>query len=437
MELSPDIDLRMAVGLIALAVATYAMIAARLSRWSVSAAFSFLVIGAVISGMFGSEVLKDLPAPDVLGVLAELTLALVLFSAASTIRLKRLEMDSGVVLRLLAIGLPLTIAAGTVVALGLFPGISLGLALLLAAILAPTDADLGQQVIADRSVPARIRRVLNVESGLNDGIAAPIVTVAIALAAFGDAEDMRPVVDAIWELGLALVVGVLIGGFGHRLLVRAEIRHTSTPNSRQLATLALALAAYFIASGLDSSGFIAAFAAGLAFGVGNREQTATAVAFTEAQSVLLSILVWLVFGLVVVGENVAGMTDPKVIFYALLSLTVLRMVPVAISLLGSGFDRVTVLFMGWFGPRGLASIVFVLLGLEVLEGAGVPSDPLGPVVAWTVIISVVVHGFSARPLASWYGRYATTLPPGRPEHLGEEEPPQAAWTMHSLRHPRS
>jgi NhaP-type Na+/H+ or K+/H+ antiporter len=330
-----NVELDLAIGLIALLVAAYGLVALRLARRSVSAAFAFLVIGAVFSGLGLGLTGAALPTTETLSILAEVTLALVLFSAASTIRLKRLEMDTPIVARLLAIGLPLTIAFGTILALGLFPGISFGLALLIGATLAPTDADLGQQVISDTSVPARVRRVLNVESGLNDGIVAPVITVAIALAAVGDIDKLNPLLDAARELLGAVVVGVLVGGIGRWLLIRADLRGTASRSSRQLAALALALGAYFVAVGVDSSGFIAAFAAGLAFGMGHKERVESAIAFTEAQATLLSIVVWLVFGLLVVAEGVIGLEDPAVILYSLASLTVVRMVPVALSLMGT------------------------------------------------------------------------------------------------------
>ena len=430
------VELELAIGLVALAVAAYALIAARLSKWSVSAAFSFLAIGTVIGWLATTMGAESMPGHEILGSLAELTLALVLFAAASTVSLKRLESDTRSVLRLLAIGLPLTIAIGTVMALGFFPGISFGVALLIGTVLAPTDADLGHQVISGTSVPARIRRMLNVESGLNDGIAAPVVTVAIALAVFGDVHGMSPVIDAVGELAVAAVVGVTIGGVGRWLLSRADIRKTATPSSRQLATLALAMAAYLLAAGLGASGFIAAFVAGLAFGLGSKKRVESAVGFTEAQSVLLSIIVWLVLGLTVVGENLAAFGDPVIIAYAVLALTAMRMIPVAIALLGSGFDRVTVAFMGWFGPRGLASVVFVLIGLEALDSAGLPTDPLGPVVAWTVVLSVIAHGFSAKPLARLYGRYAQGLPDDAPERVGDSEPRRRPWRFHDHGSPR-
>ena len=425
-----------AIGLLALLVAVYSMVSKRLSRWWISAPFAFLVIGSLLGGA-GLDLFGDVTfASELLGTLAEVTLALVLFAAASTIRVKRLEHDSALVGRLLAIGLPLTIGLGTALALGLFPGISFGLALLIGTTLAPTDADLGHQVITDTSVPARIRRVLNVESGLNDGVAAPVVTIAIALA-LGDLGDMHPLLDAVAELLVAGVVGVVIGGVGRWALIRAVLFETASPASRQLATLALALAAYFVTDGLGASGFIAAFAAGLAFGLGLKERVESAVHFTEALSTLLTILVWLVFGLIVIGEHVLGLDDPIVIVYAILSLTLVRMVPVAIALVGTGLDRATVAFMGWFGPRGLASVVFVLLGLEALEANGVPSDPLGPIVGWTVALSVVLHGFSATPLAARMGNYAARLPADAPEHLGEEEPRRSAWKLHGHRPTRT
>jgi NhaP-type Na+/H+ or K+/H+ antiporter len=424
------LSIELGIGLIALAVAIYGLLAAGLTRISVSSAFAFLVIGTVIGGMGAGLVMEDLPGPGALGLLAELTLALVLFTAASTVRLKRLEKDTSIVVRLLVVGLPLTIVFGTVAALGLFSGISFGLALLIGSTLAPTDADLGHQVVTDTSVPARIRRVLNVESGLNDGIVAPVVTFAIALAVIGGLGDMNPFFDAMRELVLAAIIGIVIGGGGRWLLIRADLRQTSSTSSRQLATLAMALAAYFVAVGIEASGFIAAFAAGLAFGMGNKERVESAVNFTEAQSVLLSIVVWLSFGLVVVGENVFSAIDPAVIAYAIMALTIMRMVPVAIAFIGTRFDRVSVAFVGWFGPRGLASVVFLVLGLEALNAAGVPSDPLGPVVVWTIVLSVILHGFSARPLSRWYGHYSEGLPDDAPEFLGHEEPRRARWMFH-------
>jgi NhaP-type Na+/H+ or K+/H+ antiporter len=418
----PSMNLETAVALVAIVVAAYGLLSGLLSRYSVSAAFAFVAIGALMGGA-GLGILTDAGLGlDTLGPLAELTLALVLFSAASMVRIGKLGRDGEPVARLLAVGLPLTIAAGTLLALGLFPGVSVGVALIIGAALAPTDADLGQQVITDRSVPARVRRLLNIESGLNDGIAAPVVAVGIALATTGSLGDGNPLLEAARELGVAMVVGVVVGLVGRWALSRADVARSATSSGRKLAALSIALASYLLAVGLDSSGFIAAFLAGLMFGIGSRERVESAVVFTEAVSVLLSIVVWLSFGLVIVDGDVVGRIDLPVIVYAVLSLTVLRMIPVALSLLGGHFDRVTLAFMGWFGPRGLATIVFALLGLEALEAEGISTGPLLPIVVLTVGLSVVLHGFSARPFASRYGRYTEGLPASSPEFIGDDEP---------------
>jgi len=426
------VELELGIGVIALLVAAYGLTAGLLARYSVSAAFGFVVIGVLLGGSALGMMTDALPDRSVLGQLAEVTLAFVLFSSASTVNVHNLEHDARPVLRLLALGLPLTIVAGTLLALGLFPGVTFGLALLIGTALAPTDADLGQQVITDRAVPARVRRLLNVESGLNDGIAAPVVTVAIALAVVGDLSGRSPVLDAIAGLATAAFIGIAVGGLGGWLLVRADSLNVTSGGGRKLSVLALALAAYFLAVRLDGSGFIAAFFAGLGFGIGSRHKADSAVAFTEAQSILFSVLVWLVFGLVILSEHLMAGLDPTIITYAILSLTLVRMIPVAVALLGERFDRSTVLFIGWFGPRGLASIVFALFGLESLESAGVDTGPLGAVVAWTVLLSVILHGFSARPFARWYGRAAAGLPDDRPEFLGSHEPRTKGtmWTIH-------
>jgi NhaP-type Na+/H+ or K+/H+ antiporter len=415
------VNLELGIAIVALLVAGYGLLAMLLARYSVSAAFSFTVIGAIIGGAGLGLVVDPLETTQV-SLLVEITLALVLFADASSVDLRKLTHDAGAVVRLLLIGLPLTLIGGTVLALGFFPEVSFGIALLIAATLAPTDAALGQAVITDRSLPARIRRILNVESGLNDGIAAPIVAVAIAIAIAVGSQASPSLLDAILELVLAAVVGAVVGFIGGWLLVRADALRWTSPASRMISVLAMTLAAYFLAVGLGGSGFVAAFVAGLAFKAGTRRGAESAVRFTEALGALLSITVWLIFGLVVVAEHLIGGFEVAVVLYAVLSLTLIRMVPVALALYGERFQRATVGFIGWFGPRGLASIVFLLLGLESLREAGVPTGPLPAVVAWTVLLSIVLHGFTAKPLAGVYGRFARQLPDDSSEWVGDEEP---------------
>jgi NhaP-type Na+/H+ or K+/H+ antiporter len=236
--------------------------------------------------------------------------------------------------------------------------------------------------------------------------------------------------EALTETALGVVVGVAVGFAGGFLLRLADRKRWTSAVSRQLFVLALAAACYLVAVGAGGNGFIAAFVGGLAFGGGSRGREESAVGFTETQGSLLAIGVWIAFGLTLAGRLLTDLWDPVAIIYATLSLTVIRMVPVAIALLGMRFERPTVLFIGWFGPRGLASIVFLIIGLESLQGAGVDAGPLGAVVAWTVLLSVVAHGLTAGPLAERYGKRVAGLPPGAPEHEDTLEP-QAARTSWS------
>ncbi len=354
-------------------------------------------------------------------VLAEATLTLLLFADASTIRTRALERDAAPVARLLLIGLPLTILLGILAAVVLFPGLPVGLALLISATLAPTDAALGQAVVTNQAVPARIRRLLNVESGLNDGIATPFVILGLALTV-AESSGSGLIMDAVSELVIGLVVGVAVGYVGGSLLRLADGKGWTSAVSRQLFVLALAGSCYLVSVGAGGNGFIAAFIGGLAFGRGARGVEGDAVRFTEIQGSVLAIGVWIAFGLTVAGRMASDLWDPAAIVYAVLSLTVIRMVPVAIALARLGFRPSTVAFIGWFGPRGLASIVFLIVGLEGLVDAGIDPGPFGAVVAWTVVLSVIVHGLSAGPLARRYARLVADLAATSPELDDEAEP---------------
>ena len=375
------------LALLALLVAGYALVAKRLDRLSISPALAFVVIGIVLSGEVLGVLVID-PEAETVKLLAELTLALVLFGDASSVDLARLRRDAGPVARLLVVGLLLTIVMGTVLALGLFPGIGLGLALLIASSLAPTDAALGQPVITDPNVPSRIRRILNVESGLNDGIATPFVLFALALAtaeASGSGSDAW-IIDALREGALGVGAGVAVGAVGGWLIVVAERIDWASKASRQLAVLALSVGSYLLAVTIGGNGFIAAFVGGLAFGVASRGHSESSVVFTESLGSLLAIGVWTIFGVAVGASLIERGIDLRPIAYALLSLTVIRMVPVAISLIGARFARSTVAFIGWFGPRGLASIVFLVIAIEGLHAAGSETDVLTATIGWTVLL---------------------------------------------------
>lgn len=385
------------------AIFLWAVVAARLERADLTAPIVFVAVG----GMLAATGLVEGPeTPDVLLPLVELTLVWLLFADAARVPVQELRPDLGRCVRLLAVGLPLTVLAGWGLATWLFPELSLWLALLLAAALAPTDAALGVPVVTNRAVPSRVRRLITVESGLNDGIATPVVMLAIAGAAEA-ADEASGLSGALAELAIGAVVGVAVG-FGGGWLLRWSRRWAWVAEDLAgVAVLALALAAYEAALLLEGNGFVAAFCGGLAFGAVAGRRGPEELVFLDQAGNLVSMLVWLAFGAIAT-PIILDRADLTVVLYAVLSLTLVRMLPVALACLGSGLDRDTVLFIGWFGPRGLASLVFALLALEEL---GPAADEVVAVIGVTVFLSVLAHGFTAGPLAGRYGRAAAARNP--------------------------
>jgi sodium/hydrogen antiporter len=382
----------------------YALVASKLERLSITAPMVFVVAGVVLGESATNELHVSLTSEPVL-MIVELTLALLLFADASTVRLREVEGDARLPARLLLIGLPLTIALGTLIAVLLFPSAGWATAALIASILAPTDSALGLAIFTNRAVPVRIRRALNVESGLNDGIVTPFVTLFLTLVVAEEGgANSRWVLEASKEIGLALVVAVGVGAVGGMLLRYAHRRGFTSEVSEQLAIVSLALLAYLGSVAVGGNGFIAAFVGGLTFGAATGRKIHEATEFTETVGLFASFFVWTVFGALFVGPVLTTRIDATAIAYAVLSLTVVRMVPVAISLLGIGLRRDTVAFMGWFGPRGLASVVFTLVAVETLQHTGAAFDALVEVATWTVLLSVMTHGVTAGPLARAYGR---------------------------------
>jgi NhaP-type Na+/H+ or K+/H+ antiporter len=375
------------------------------------------VAAGFLLGPSGTDTLAVSPHTEGVKELTEVTLALLLFADASTLQFRQVAHDAVLPLRLLTVGLLLTIALGTVVATVTLPGEGLALAALLGAILAPTDAALGLPIFNNPRVPVRIRRALNVESGLNDGIATPFVTLFIAYAAAAEGEAQAGWLGAaLIAIVLAAVTGTVVGIVGGWLLGQATCRGWTSGGSEQIAIFGLGLTAYFGALALGGNGFISAFIAGLAFGAATRNRLAEPTEFTETFSTVLSLLVWAIFGAVLVTAAVRLTTDWRPIVFAVLSLTLVRMVPVALAMLGTGLRTDTVLLMGWFGPRGLASVVFTLLALLELEAAGQPIDTLVVAATWTILLSVVLHGLTAQPFSNWYARRLRQAP-GQPAEL--------------------
>jgi NhaP-type Na+/H+ or K+/H+ antiporter len=387
---------------ISLAVLAVAAVSRRLSGTIVTPAMVFVAIGVVLGPKLLGEI-EPSSREHTVRVLAEATLAIVLFSDASRIKLGRLRQQAGVPVRLLGIGLPLTIALGALAAT-MFSGMTLGEVLVVGVLLAPTDAALGQAVVTEPRVPSRIRQGLNVESGLNDGICVPLLLIVLAAA---DVEsNVATAHHAVSIVAEEIGYGIL-GGVGAGLVTAAVVvvagRHDLIAGSwRQVIPIAGATLAYATAAALGGSGFIAAFVAGGVFrAVSDRDPT-DLTRLTEEIGELLGGVTFLIFGAVLLGPALTHLTW-RVVLYALLSLTVVRMLPVAIAMLGSGASRTTVAFLGWFGPRGLASIVFALI---VVEESDLPQTPTILVVTYfTVGLSVLLHGISAAPFAKRYARW--------------------------------
>ena len=393
----------------------YSAVAARLGRWSITAPMVFIAAGALI-GPHGLGILDVATDVEAVKIIAEVTLALILFADASTLRWTEVRLDASLPARLLLLGLPLTVLAGAIAGWWLIPAAGWAAAALAASMLAPTDAALGLGVFANRSVPARIRRALNVESGLNDGLATPLVTLflAVLVAEEGTGADGW-VAESARELGSAIVVGALVGLGAGRLISSARRRGWTSPTSDRLAVLATALLCYTAAVAAGGNGFVAAFAAGILFASASAGQLRDATDFTEDLGLFASYLIWALFGALLVAAVLTHDVHPSAIVYALVSLTLVRTVPVALALAGSGLRPVSVAFMGWFGPRGLASVLFTLIAFESLEAGGLASERLVEVATWTILLSVVAHGLTAGPLAAAYGRAVADAPA---EHHG-------------------
>ncbi|UCF27984.1 MAG: cation:proton antiporter [Chloroflexota bacterium] len=335
-------------------------------------------------------------------LIAELTLALLLFTDATRIDFRKLLKETILPGRLLGIGMPLTILAGTIAAMLVFHDFPIWEAALLAVILAPTDASLGQVVVKSQLVPERIRQALNVEAGLNDGLAMPLFTLFVGLAAETD-----PLLSGNWllysveQIFFGIFTGIILGRLGGWLIGEAGNRGWIDESVQQLGLLALALMCYGGAVLIGGNGFIAAFTGGLLVKRGFEDAHFHTSEFSEAWGQLLNYFVFFIFGMI--AAQVLPQFDVTTLIFALLSLTFVRMIPVAVAMIRTRLNPATVLFMGWFGPRGLASIVLGLVFLEREVELSYGTIIIQAVAA-TVLISIFAHGVSALPGIKWYTR---------------------------------
>ncbi len=396
-----DATTNLAMALAACTVLGWVLLGARLERWWVTAPMAFTLLG-LMAGDDALDMVDFRSSSEAVELLAELTLVMVLFTDAAKVGGQGLRHVWGGAGRILAIGLPLTVVFGTFVGLWLVPGAHWTTVALAAAVLAPTDAALGHAVVASPSVPERVRNTLSVESGMNDGLIVPIATVLFALARADEGSDdltswLR---FAIEQIGFGALAGAVAGLTGAFIAGRCLAAGWADTKLLGVGQLALAFMAWALAESMGGNGLIAAFVAGIAVVARGAPLRGDDVAFIEQEGQLFVWLTFFAFGGLLVGPAL-GEADGRSLLYVAASLTIVRMVPVAVSLFGSGTPPLTVGFVGWFGPRGLASIAIALQALLATD------SPVGvefaTVVSLTVFASTMLHGLSARPAAELIG----------------------------------
>jgi len=392
------------LALLAVFVLVYSSVAGAVERSWISGPIIFTLFGLII-GPVGLDLLSLETDREMIKGLAEVTLAMVLFTDAAGADMGVIKRTSGLPVRLLLIGLPLTILLGLGSIMLLVDNLSFFAMAVLATMLAPTDAALGKAVVTNEAVPDEIRQGLNVESGLNDGICVPVLLVFLALGLdkAGDEPWTLVLKLVVEEIGIGLAVGLTLTYAAVRLLRFARERHWLTHTWIQIPVVALALSCFAVAQWLGGSGFIAAFSGGILAGIMDthlsRKVKEEFLLASEGTGDTLALITWVIFGSAVVGQAV-GNFSWMILLYSVLSLTVIRMLPVFLSLTGSGIDTEGKLFIGWFGPRGLASIVFAVMVVE----SGLPdSGPLAMTVVCTIMLSILGHGITANPWARAYG----------------------------------
>lgn len=406
--------------LIALAVLIFALLAGRLGGTPLTMPMLFTGAGLMLGAHVLGVVDVGLDSAGV-SVLAEVTLVVVLYTDASRMHLGSVLRQHSIALRLLLVGMPLAMLIGGLMGALLYPELPLATLALLAVALAPTDAALGQSFVTNDAVPKRIRQALNVESGLNDGLALPFLLVLIDLAHRQAGGFWHYIGLFAAMVGLGTLLGAVTGWLGGKVLTWSAGRDWTTETTQRLGTLSLAAVAYAAAESVGGNGFVAAFVAGLTVGTTARSLLEGTSLFAETEGQLLTLLTFLFFGAVVAGEVLSELTWQTAV-YAALSLLVVRPLATAAALVGARLSLSSVAFIGWAGPRGLASIVYAVLIAE--SGLIAGADEVFNVAAWTIFFSILLHGLTAAPLSRRYGRYVDrVLPDSAPERAEVSELP--------------
>lgn len=389
--------------IMALLILGYGVFSKKAENSIITPPMVFVLMGLFVS-YFMPNLLDQSPKAGYVKPVVEFTLILILFVDGSTIDRKSLWYEKSLPSRLLGIGLPLTMVLGTLAAMWIFPEENLYMLILLALILSPTDAALGQSVVTGEKVPKKIRQTINVESGLNDGFAYPPLLICISVLALQQGLEVKEghlLTFLLKQFILGPAIGGIVGWLGGKLIEFALKKGMMTVIYQMLESFAIAVLAFFAAEYFGGNGFIAAFVAGMMLGTRREEARERMKEFGEAGSQVMVMFIFLLFGMILVTSS-APLWDWRAWIYAAMSLTLIRMIPVWISLIGTGLDRKTVLFIGWFGPRGVASILYLLIVIITLGPDDM--DRLVSVVTLTVLLSIFLHGISARPLSGIFGK---------------------------------
>jgi NhaP-type Na+/H+ or K+/H+ antiporter len=388
--------------IIVLMLLSYGYFSNLFQRFNISGPMIFMAVGIILSPL-GLGLTKLQIDAALVETVAELGLIIVLFSDASRLQLKKLHYQWNIPARLLIIGLPLTIIFSNMAANFFFPQESVAYLLLMALILAPTDAALGKAVVTDKALPEKIRSGINIESGLNDGIVYPLLAIVVTMIISGGSSQEEGWFGYVLrEISFGALTGAITGYIGARLATIVMKKGWIAVEFKNFIPIALAILSYYLAVYIGGNGFIAAFFTGLFVGNFNEDLKKHTESFAESEGDLLILITFMVFGLVFIPATIAYWT-PQVFLYAILSLTAFRMIPVAISMIGSKEDLSTVLFLGWFGPRGIASILYVLLVVNQI-GSIKGHETVYAVISLTIFLSIILHGLSAQPLVEKYAR---------------------------------
>ncbi|WP_099025234.1 cation:proton antiporter [Mycolicibacterium palauense] len=393
----------MLVSLIVVAVvlAAWSLAARRLDQWRVTAPMMLVLAGMVVGLTIPANLAFTLNTRWVEAV-AEIILAVLLFVDATDVRGGFLGRDPKSAARVLFIGLPVSLGLAIVLGLWLLPGLSWAALIVVACVVVPTDFAPASGLLRDERVPDRVRNLLNVEAGYNDGICSPIFVFALALA--GDRSNatspLAALEAAVPQAVKAVVVGLLVGMVLAWLTNQAERRDLMTPRSCRVMLVVIPVLTYALSISISGNGFIAAFVCGITLHYMRREPALRAeLELVDDLSFLLTAAMWFALGAATVLALSFGVPLPVLVF-CLLALTVVRMLPVALVLIGTRFSWDERLLVGWLGPRGTTSIVFGLLAFNVLAGG--PDEVVLMVMVVTVVGSVVLHGVGGPAAAHAY-----------------------------------